>query len=146
MNASLLSGLAADAILLLHVLFVTFVVMGLILIYVGKAFSWSWVRNPWVRWGHLLAIGVVVAQSWLGIVCPLTRVEMALRVRAGDESVYAGSFISHWLESILYFRAPPWVFVAGYTAFGALVLACWFGGRPRSLTECKRPDGRETTG
>jgi len=59
--------LLADVFLLVHVLFVAFVVFGLVLIIVGKFLSWSWVRNPWFRWGHLLGIGIVVVQSWFGV-------------------------------------------------------------------------------
>lgn len=127
--------MAADAILLLHVLFVGFVVLGLILVFIGKFRFWSWVRNPWFRSAHLLAIAVVVAQSWLGVICPLTSFEMALRERAGD-AVYAGGFIRHWLEIVLYYQAPPWVFVVVYTTFGALVIASWFWVRPGPF---KRP-------
>ncbi len=122
--------LAADAVLLLHVLFVVFVVAGLVLILAGRLMSWNWVRNWWFRVTHLAAIGVVVLQSWLGVICPLTKLEMALRDRAGD-TTYGGGFVSHWLETILYYRAPAWVFAAVYTAFGALVLLSWFWVPPR---------------
>jgi hypothetical protein len=122
--------LAADAVLLLHVLFVVFVVAGLVLILAGRLMSWNWVRNWWFRVSHLAAIGVVVLQSWLGVICPLTKLEMALRERAGD-TTYAGGFVSHWLETILYYRAPAWVFAAVYTAFGAMVLLSWFWVPPR---------------
>ncbi len=122
--------LAADVILLLHVLFVAFVVIGLLLIVVGKVRAWSWIRNPWFRLVHLAAITVVMIQSWLGLICPLTTIEMALRSRAGD-TVYSGSFISHWLESILYYQVPPWVFVVCYMTFGAAVVASWLSIRPR---------------
>lgn len=121
--------LAADALLFTHVLFVAFVIFGLLFIFAGKLFSWPWVRNPWFRLAHLIAIGVVVLQSWLGIICPLTNWEMALREKAGD-AVYAGTFVSHWLETILYYNAPAWVFILCYTAFGLLVLASWFWVRP----------------
>ena len=121
--------LAADAVLFLHVLFVVFVVIGLILILAGKLLSWSWVRNWWFRVGHLAAIGVVVLQSWLGVICPLTQLEMFLRSKAGD-ATYAGSFVSHWLEAILYYRAPAWVFAVSYTAFGAIVVLSWIWVRP----------------
>jgi hypothetical protein len=122
--------LAADAVLLLHVSFVVFVVAGLALILAGGLMSWAWVRNWWFRVTHLAAIGVVVLQSWLGVICPLTKLEMALRDRAGD-TTYAGGFVSHWLETILYYRAPAWVFAVVYTAFGALVLLSWFWVPPR---------------
>ena len=120
----------ADAILITHVLFVAFVIAGLLLIIAGKILSWSWVRNPWFRLAHILSIGIVTLQSWAGMICPLTDWEMALRAKGGD-AVYAGSFISHWLEKILYFHAPAWVFAITYTVFGFLVLASWFWVRPR---------------
>lgn len=122
--------LAADAVLLLHALFVVFVIVGLVLVFTGAWRNWHWVRNPWFRAGHLAAIAVVVLQSWLGVLCPLTMLEMALRERAG-EAVYTGAFIAHWVEELLYYQAPPWVFITGYTLFGALVVASWFLVAPR---------------
>ena len=121
--------LAADAVLFLHVLFVVFVVVGLILILAGKLLSWSWVCNWWFRVIHLVAIGVVVLQSWIGVICPLTQLEMHLRSKAGD-ATYSGSFVSHWLEAILYYRAPAWVFAACYTAFAVIVVLSWVWVRP----------------
>ncbi len=122
--------LAADALLILHVLFVGFVIFGLVLVLVGKFLDWSWVRNAWFRVAHLAAIGVVVLQSWFGMSCPLTTLEMAFRARAGGP-VYGGTFIAHWLQAILYYEAPPWVFAVCYTAFGLLVIAAWVWIRPR---------------
>jgi hypothetical protein len=134
MDSSTLLLFAADLVLLLHVLLVAFVVFGLLLILTGKVRVWVWVRNPWFRVMHLLAIGVVVVQSWFGALCPLTEFEMALRSQAGD-TVYAGTFISHWLETILYYQAPAWVFVVCYTAFGLVVIGSWFWVKPRSFTK-----------
>ncbi|MCK5326302.1 MAG: DUF2784 domain-containing protein [Woeseiaceae bacterium] len=122
--------LAADAVLLLHASFVLFVISGLVLVLVGKGLNWSWIRNWWFRVSHLAAIGIVVAQAWLGVICPLTTLEMWLRRQSGD-AIYAGTFISHWLESILYYRAPAWVFAVCYTAFAALVVLSWVWVRPR---------------
>lgn len=116
---------AADLILFVHIAFVVFVVFGLILIFAGKFLDWSWVRNRCFRVVHLLAIAVVVLQSWLDMICPLTTWEMALRAKAGD-SVYAGTFISHWMENILYYNAPAWVFVLCYTVFALLVIYSWY--------------------
>ena len=126
--------LLADSLLLIHVLFVAFVVVGLILIVAGKISSWSWVRNPWFRLAHLACIAIVVLQSWLGKICPLTIWEMALRARAGD-ATYTGSFIAHWLSEILYYQAPQWVFGLLYTLFGMLVIATWLWVRPRPFAQ-----------
>jgi hypothetical protein len=134
MESQALYSLVADAILVTHVLFVAFVVLGLILIFAGKFLSWLWVRNPWFRVTHLLAVGIVVLQSWFGVICPLTIWEMDLRSQAG-ETLYDGSFITHWLNELLYYRAPSWVFVVCYTVFGGLVLASWFLVRPRAFSE-----------
>jgi len=129
--------LAADAVLLLHVLVVIFIVLGLALILIGNVLAWRWVRNLWFRLLHLLAICVVVLLTWIDFICPLTSLEMALRSRAG-EIAYSGSFIAHWLETVLYYQAPHWVFVFCYTIFGLSVAASWFLVRPRPFPNKKR--------
>ncbi|MDJ0813165.1 MAG: DUF2784 domain-containing protein [Woeseiaceae bacterium] len=135
---SSLYRLAADLVLYLHIAFVVFVVAGLVLIVVGHIADWRWIRNGWFRLAHVAAIGVVVLQAWLGVLCPLTILEMWLRDKAGD-AVYPGSFIAHWAEQILYYDAPAWVFTLCYSAFGLLVLASWIWIRPRSITRKNAP-------
>lgn len=120
----------ADIVLTVHVLVVVFVVLGLVLVLAGNRLGWRWVNNAWFRLAHLGAIGVVVAEAWLGVVCPLTTLEMWLRSNAGAEA-YGGSFIEHWLQQILYYDAPAWVFVTAYTLFGLLVAAAWWRFPPR---------------
>ncbi len=130
METALAYRLAADALLLLHALFVAFVVFGLGLILAGAWRGWRWVRNFWYRIAHLGAIGFVTLQAWLGAICPLTVWEMQLRARAGD-ATYEGAFVAHWVERLLYYRAPDWVFAFLYSLFAALVVASWFWVRPR---------------
>jgi Protein of Unknown function (DUF2784) len=120
----------ADAVLVLHVGVVVFVVGGLLLILAGNWRAWSWVNAWWFRLAHLAAIAVVVAEAWLGIVCPLTTLEMALRTRAGASN-YSGSFIEHWLQRLLYYDAPAWVFVLAYSLFAVAVAACWWRFPPK---------------
>ena len=122
--------LLANAVLFLHLGIAAFVVAGLPLIVVGNLERWSWVNNAWFRMAHLAAIGAVVAESWLGLVCPLTTLEKWLRSRAGEAS-YGGGFIEHGLHSVLYYSAPAWVFVAADTAFAGLVVSCWWYFPPR---------------
>ena len=76
--------LLADLVLALHVAVVAFVVGGLVLVIVGNVARWRWVNALWFRLAHLGAIGVVVAQAWLGATCPLTRLEMWLRTQARE--------------------------------------------------------------
>lgn len=124
MTGALAARLAADAVLLVHVLFVVFVVAGLACVLAGGWRGWAWVRHRGFRLAHLAAIGVVVAQAWLGVVCPLTLLEQALRERAGG-ATYGGAFIAHWLERLLFYAAPWWVFATAYSAFALLVLIAW---------------------
>lgn len=126
-------AVAADALLILHTLFVLFVAGGLVLVVVGAAMGWQWVRNPWFRLVHLLAIAVVVLQAWAGRICPLTIWEMGLRDAAG-QATYQSSFIAHWLGRVLYYDAPPWVFAVLYSGFGFLVLLSWWWVRPRPFS------------
>lgn len=137
MDTKIFYLIAADAILLVHIGLVLFNVFGLLLVFAGGVLSWSWVRNPWFRLVHLACIGIVVLQSWIGIICPFTDWEMTLRQKAGD-AVYTGSFIAHWLGEMLYFSAPPWVFTACYTVFGLLVIAAWVLVRPRAIFKSRK--------
>ena len=126
----------ADAILAAHVGFAAFVVLGLVGILVGGALRWRWVRDPYFRALHLAAIGLVVAESWAGVTCPLTSLEDSLRAAAG-EATYSGAFVAHWLGRLLYWQAPPWVFTLGYTLFGAAVVSGWWLVPPRGFRDAR---------
>ncbi len=118
-------ALLADAVLVLHTGIVLFVVGGLLLVVLGNWRGWPWVNRPWFRLAHLAAITVVVAESWLGLTCPLTTLEWWLRARAGV-APYESSFIAYWLQTLLFYEAPGWVFALAYTVFGVLVAAAWW--------------------
>jgi len=109
--------LLADAVLVLHFAIAAFVVGGLVLTWIGAAAGWRWTRNPWFRWLHVGAIAFVAVEALLGIACPLTVWEDALRGGARPES-----FVGRWVAALLYYRAPEWVFTAAYVAWAAATL------------------------
>jgi hypothetical protein len=110
----------ADAIVVAHSLIVIFIVGGVPLVYAGVALRWRWVRDwPW-RLAHLAAILFVAGESLLGVPCPLTVWEDALR---GQHP--AGGFIERWTHRLMFYDAPTWVFTTAYVGFAGLVLATW---------------------
>lgn len=122
--------LLADAVLLLHFAVVIFVVGGVVLIVLGQRQGWRFASGYAFRLAHLAAIAFVVMQSWLGVNCPLTALEMWLRAEARAET-YSRSFIEHWVQRLLYYEAPAWVFALIYSLFGLLVLFLWRRHPPR---------------
>jgi len=122
--------LLANTVLVCHAALVAFVIGGLVATLAGGVLHWAWTRNLLFRALHLGAIGVVTGEAWAGIVCPLTTLEQWLRMRAGQVA-YDGDFIAYWLTELLFFTAPPWVFVAAYSVFGMLVLCTWIWLPPR---------------
>ena len=83
--------LMADLLVLVHLAFVGFVVL-------GGALLWWWPRLVWV---HLPAVIWAIGIEWSGAVCPLTPWENWLRARAGMAG-YEGDFVAQYLLPMLY--------------------------------------------
>ncbi|MGH8352169.1 MAG: DUF2784 domain-containing protein [Pseudomonas sp.] len=83
--------LAADAVVLLHLLFILFALLGGLLV-----LKWRW-----LAWLHLPAVVWGALAECLQLICPLTPLEVGLR-RAAGELGYAGGFVEHYLIPILY--------------------------------------------
>ena len=81
----------ADLVLLVHLAFVGFVVLGGLLV----------LRRPKVAWVHLPCAAWGVLIEFAGWICPLTPLEVSLRMRGG-EAGYAGGFIAHYVTAVLY--------------------------------------------
>ncbi len=109
--------MAADALVAVHFGIVAFIVGGLVLTWVGAALGWRGIRNPWFRYLHVAAILFVAAEALIGMACPLTLWEDALRGGAPAES-----FVGRWLRRLLFYEAPDWLFTAAYCAWAAATL------------------------
>ena len=128
--------LAADVTLVAHSAFIVFVVVGQAMILAGWMLDWGWPRNMTFRLVHAGAIGLVVLESWFGVMCPLTWMEFRLRESAGTH-VVADSFVGYWLQRLIFYNAPSWVFTLLYTSFAAVVAASLVLYPPK-----RRADGR----
>jgi hypothetical protein len=128
----------ADALVVVHFAYVSFVVFGFLAILIGLLLRKRWARNFWLRVVHLAMIGIVAVQAVLGIACPLTVWEFQLRDAAGEQG-YRGGFIEHWVHRLMYYDFPLWVFTALYVGFGLAVLAAFVFAPPRRPKRAKAP-------
>ena len=83
--------LLADLVLLLHLAFVLFVVLGGLLV----------LRWPRLAWLHVPVAVYGATIEFLGFTCPLTPLEKHYR-RLGGESGYEGGFVEHYVTSLIY--------------------------------------------
>ncbi len=111
----------ADLVVAIHVTYIAIVLLGFAAILAGAAARWQWVRNPYFRVAHLAMVLVVCVEAAVGSTCPLTSLESALRLKGG-EAGYPRDFIGYWLDRLIFYDAPAWVFLVVYFTFGMLVL------------------------
>jgi hypothetical protein len=83
--------LLADLVVVIHFSFIVFVVVGGLLVW----------RRPALAWFHLPALAWAVAIITIGFTCPLTPLEKYFR-RLGGERGYAGGFVDHYIENVIY--------------------------------------------
>ena len=117
----------ADILVALHLAFVLFVVLGGILVL--RRGSWAWVHLPVAAWGALV--------EFMGWICPLTPLEVRLRI-AGGEAGYQGGFVENYLIPLLY----PGALTRGHqVALGLLVVtlnALFYGLAVRRWVRSRR--------
>ena len=88
---TVIEGIAAELLVIIHFGFVLFVVLGGLL-----AFRW-----PWAAAAHLPAAiwgAIIEFNNWI---CPLTPLEQSLR-RAAGQTGYEGGFLAHYLLPLIY--------------------------------------------
>lgn len=112
--------LIADIVLVVHFGLALFITAGLASVWLGRALGWAWIRNPCFRLAHIGAIGIVALEGLLGITCPLTLLEDALRGSASDTS-----FIGRWIGPLLYYDLPEWVFASAYVGMAIATAQTW---------------------
>src|SRR5947209_8658978 len=106
-------GLAADMLVVIHFLFVAFVVVGQLLILLGLVCRWRWVRNPWFRTIHLVSILIVAVEGAFAVACPLTTWELQLRDLAG-QPIEEATFMGRLARHLLFYPVPQEYFDLGH--------------------------------
>lgn len=115
-------GLLADLVVVIHIAYVAYIIVGLAFVVVGAIRGWDWVRNPWFRFTHLAAILIVVLELVLKTTCPLTVLELRFRSLAGQpvtEATFAERLMYYVLSGWLPGSVTNSVYVAVAIAIGA---------------------------
>ena len=110
----------ADAFLLVHFCLAASITVGFFIIPIGYILHWNWVKSRNIRLLHLFLMGVITAETIVGLMCPLTILENMFR-----NVDYTSSFISYWVAEILYWDLPREVFVLLYSLCFGWLLILW---------------------
>ena len=118
------AALVADAVLLLHALFIAFALL-------GAALLWRW---PRLVWAHLPAVLWAAFVEFSGNICPLTPLENRWREAAGGQG-YSGGFVEHYLLPLIYpaglTRDAQWWLGTGVVLVNVLLYGAWLRRRRR---------------
>lgn len=131
MRGPALFAFLADAIVVVHFCYVAFTVGGELVILLGGALKWAWVRNLAFRLVHLAAVVLVAGEALAGASCPLTVWEYRLRVLAGQRVEGQISFVARLVRTIIFYDFPAWVFLVMYVGFAAVVALTFIFFPPR---------------
>jgi len=110
----MLYKILADIVVLIHFLWILFLIFGALL----------GVRNKAIKIIHISGLILAAVIQIFGWYCPLTDLEVWLRAKHDPSLAYAGSFIIHYVEGLIYIEISPWVIFA----FTVLLLGfnVWF--------------------
>jgi hypothetical protein len=106
--------ISADFVVLVHLGWIIFLILGAL---PGR-------RILWIRWLHIGGLVFSLLLQVSGWYCPLTYLEAWLRTRHSPTASYAGSFISHYAEEIVYLDVPRPAVWAG--TIGVVLLSGWW--------------------
>jgi hypothetical protein len=113
----------ADILMLIHFLWIVFMVIGLPLGFL--------LRSPTLRWLHFGGMLVTALIAAAGMYCPLTTWEEALRWGSDPGSSYNGSFLAHYISKVLYPDLGPGTLRAATVFWGLVTVGFMFWLPPR---------------
>jgi hypothetical protein len=121
----------AHAVLTVHLAIIAFNLVGLVAIPLGARWGWGFVRAPLWRALHVVSWAAVALQAAAGRACFLTVWQDDL----GGASTAVEPLIVRWVNSLVYWPLPAWVFTALYTAAFSYVVALLWLVPPRRSTK-----------
>jgi hypothetical protein len=113
-----MNGTLAEAVLAAHLAVILFNLFGLVAVPIGAVCGWHFVHIRWWRLLHVASLAVVAVQATLGRACILTLWQARL-----EGSATAAPLLMRWVEGLVYWRLPLWVFAALYIVVFGYALA-----------------------
>lgn len=128
MGKTMFYKIAADTVILIHFLWIGFVILGFpVALYFNSA-KWRII--------HLAAVILMILMQVTRTICPLTYLEAWLKSGGSAGEVYPGAFIAEWVERLIYVEDVTLekIMYATMAYFVLILLSFWF-----------RPLGRKKT-
>ncbi len=91
--------LLADSVVIIHFLWIIFLIFG----------AFLGVKNRFIKIFHISGLGFAFIIQIFQWYCPLTYLEVWLRIRHEPTLTYTGSFIIHYLEKVIYINLSPYI-------------------------------------
>lgn len=130
---TILADIAANLIAVVHIAYFLFIVGGMAAIVIGARGGVGWIRNPWFRLAHVVAIYIVLVEEATGLPCPLNVLQWGARTAATGATESTGG-VGGLLDSLLYHALSPVILDVMYWSFGVLVLVMVWKVPPRRPT------------
>ena len=115
----------SEIVLLLHFSIFLFMILSFILIPYGYYQNWEWVKNIYFRSIHLILMGIILIETILGFMCPLTILENFLRADKKIDNIF-----SKIIHQIMYWDFTNYQFIILYLLSLSYIIFLWFSFRP----------------
>jgi len=112
-------AMLATLVLSVHLLVIAFNLFGMVAVPLGAWRGWQFVHAPAWRLLHVASLGITALQAAVGDACFLTRWEVEL----SGAGTSPEPMVMHWINAMIYWQAPAWVFLVAYLLAVAYVLA-----------------------
>jgi len=116
----MVSKIAADVVILIHFLWIGFVILGFPVALYFNSTKWRLI--------HLAAVILMILMQVTRTICPLTYLEAWLKSGGTAKTVYPGAFIIKWVERLIYVEDMTLekIMYATMAYLALILLSFWF--------------------
>ena len=114
-----------EIVLFFHFFIFLFITVSFFLIPFGYFQKWEWVKNKYYRLTHLVLMGIILIETILGFMCPLTILENFLR-----NNIEVDNNLTQIIHQIMYWNLPNYQFIILYILSFSYLIFLWFFFKP----------------